>query len=71
MTVAARIGVGVMFEGTSVKADDVVYVPVFEIPDYVREDVFCLDLHFRRRSISAFLSIARELVDPVSNGRAR
>ena len=63
MAVSAGIGIGIMFEGTTVHLDGIVHVPIAEIPDYVVEDVFCLRLHSRRRSIAAFLSVARELAN--------
>ena len=67
--VSAGIGIGIMFEGTTVSVDSIVHVPIAEIPDPVVEDVFCLRLHSRRRSIAAFLSISRELADTDPVGR--
>ncbi|MEI2384195.1 LysR family transcriptional regulator [Breoghania sp. JC706] len=71
--VSAGIGIGIMFEGTTVSVDSIVHVPIAEIPNPVIEDVFCLRLHSRRRSIAAFLSIARELadIDPVGRVEER
>ncbi|PTW62155.1 LysR family transcriptional regulator [Breoghania corrubedonensis] len=68
MAVSAGIGIGIMFSGTTVQIDGIVHVPIVEIPDHVVEDVFCLRLHSRRRSIAAFLSVARELADTKPRG---
>lgn len=64
MAVACRIGVGIMFEGTTIRLDGIRHVPIDEMPDSVVEDVFCLRLHAHRRSIAAFMDVAREIGAP-------
>jgi len=59
--VTQGIGVGFIFELATNRRDGLVRLPVAELAETHREDVFCLAPYRRRRAVAALFDIAEEL----------